>query len=516
MSTRMNYPRFPGNAGKFLRVNSTETDVEYSSAVPGTGVQSVTDDGNGFVFVDNTDPVNPVVGFDYIALALDPLFGHTLTTNLTFITDLANNTTFINILTSNATFINKIITNFSGLISVATDGVTIDGDGTALDPITLLKVFTDGTTIIGDGTALSPLIVIGGGTGGNFQVDQTPDNGTYAPITGAVDGVNTQYTVSLGVYVTGKLQVYLNGLIQLQGAVDDWQEVSPALGTFEFNTAPLTGDIITVVYNATGGSGSAGDVVQKTITQVAHGFSQDDVVRSSGVNGEYTLSQADVPTNADVVGIITSIVDADHFIISTEGFITMNALPGGAVAGDDLWLSDLVAGTLTLTEPTTGTTVSKPLAQVIDASTKLVYWHNYRGQENQTVPAGTTVYTNGSTTKNAADASGVQNIAHGLPAIPKKVTLTCTCTDVGTAGAGKSFLARAVYNGTTQSSQSTHIDSTGGLSDNTFTLGITGSTGVPGGQTGVITFDATNIIITWTKTGSPIGTYILVWEAETQ
>ena len=31
---------------------------------------------------------------------------------------------------------------------------------------------------------------------------------------------------------------------------------------------------------------------------------------------------------------------------------------------------------------------------------------------------------------------------------------------------------------------------------------------------GVITFDATNIIITWTKTGTPTGVYQLLWQAE--
>ena len=33
-------------------------------------------------------------------------------------------------------------------------------------------------------------------------------------------------------------------------------------------------------------------------------------------------------------------------------------------------------------------------------------------------------------------------------------------------------------------------------------------------QDGVVTFDDTNIIIDWTKTNSPTGTYTLLWEAE--
>lgn len=83
---------------------------------------------------------------------------------------------------------------------------------------------------------------------GAVQIDQTPDNGTYGLLAGAVNGVNTLFTVSLAQYGTGKLQVYRNGVLQLQGAADDWQQTAPGSGTFTFNTAPLTGDVITVVY----------------------------------------------------------------------------------------------------------------------------------------------------------------------------------------------------------------------------------------------------------------------------
>jgi len=50
------------------------------------------------------------------------------------------------------------------------------------------------------------------------------------------------------------------------------------------------------------------------------------------------------------------------------------------------------------------------------------------------------------------------------------------------------------------------------LTTPTFTLN-TAASGVDTTQVGVVTFDATNIIITWTKTGSPTGSYLLLWEA---
>jgi len=96
------------------------------------------------------------------------------------------------------------------------------------------------------------------GTGGGGSVDlktnQTPDNGTYSLLSGTVNGVNKIFTVSNGIYYTGTLTVYRNGLLQLQGSSDDWIELSPASGTFEFVTAPETGDIITVQYQISGGT----------------------------------------------------------------------------------------------------------------------------------------------------------------------------------------------------------------------------------------------------------------------
>lgn len=124
--------------------------------------------------------------------------------------------------------------------------------------------------------------------------------------------------------------------------------------------------------------------LKKTITQTAHGFTVDQVVHSSGTDGEFSLAQADVVANAEVSGIVTQVIDADTFVLTIRGFMIL-ATPIG-VAGDTLFLDDLVAGGLTITEPTTGTTVSKPLAEVIDASTGLIILKDYRGQENQSIP----------------------------------------------------------------------------------------------------------------------------------
>lgn len=118
------------------------------------------------------------------------------------------------------------------------------------------------------------------------------------------------------------------------------------------------------------------------------------------------------------------------------------------------------------------------------------------------------LFTNGTTSKNLADASTTQNIAHGLGKIPKKVRLVFHRTD------GTGF-ATVAYNGTTKSvvgyviSNAAYRDMAG---TDIILYEVSNNTQF---QTGVITFDATNIIITWTKTNSPTGTYGILWEAET-
>jgi len=101
------------------------------------------------------------------------------------------------------------------------------------------------TDVYGHITAGS--IVTSGGV--SFQVDQSGGTSdTYGILTGAVDGSNKEYTVSLGSYVVGSLSVYLNGQLQTQGSSEDWVETTPTSGTFTFDVAPLTGDEITAVY----------------------------------------------------------------------------------------------------------------------------------------------------------------------------------------------------------------------------------------------------------------------------
>ena len=116
---------------------------------------------------------------------------------------------------------------------------------------------------------------------------------------------------------------------------------------------------------------------------------------------------------------------------------------------------------------------------------------------------------NGTTTRDMATASGTQNIAHGLGVIPKKVHLT----GIQTAN-NFSFISHGSYNGTTNSCVWGMMSTGAAQNGNSDSYGIyfrdSGGT-----QSGVITFDATNITITWTRESIPTAELHILWEAET-
>lgn len=144
------------------------------------------------------------------------------------------------------------------------------------------------------------------------------------------------------------------------------------------------------------GEGVATATIQ-SINQVGHGFVVGDVVRPTVVDNVFALAQADTAFNAEVIGIVTAVIDADNFEITTQGEITVGvpALPAATV----LFLDPAVPGALTVTEPTTAGEISKPLL-IIEANGARAKFFNFRGnivegpavvQNFQTYASGTNV-----------------------------------------------------------------------------------------------------------------------------
>lgn len=124
-----------------------------------------------------------------------------------------------------------------------------------------------------------------------------------------------------------------------------------------------------------GAPGTAASNVNSTtqvVTQAAHSFSVGQVLRFAG--SSYALAKADNAADAEVVGVVATVNDANSFVLMMEGHLVgMSGLTPGAV----YFLSPTTAGAITTTEPTAVGQVSKPV--LIADSTTSGYFHNYRG-----------------------------------------------------------------------------------------------------------------------------------------
>lgn len=214
---------------------------------------------------------------------------------------------------------------------------------------------------------------------------------------------------------------------------------------------------------------------------------------SSAGSDTYAVTLSPVPA-AYVNGLVVRF-KAD---VANTGAATLNVNGLGAIS--------IVKGLSTAL--ITGDIVANQIVEVVYNSTGPVF---QMVSTPSTTVSFSGVFANGTTTKNSADASGAQNIAHGLGKIPKYVRIKMggALNVITTPLFG---VAESTYNGTTQSSQSGYRASGTFNYDSNFRLNL--DTNANEWTEGVITTDATNIIITWTKTGSPTGTYQLLWEAE--
>ena len=120
-----------------------------------------------------------------------------------------------------------------------------------------------------------------------------------------------------------------------------------------------------------------------SVTHTSHGFDSGDLgkpMRSSGVNGRFVVAQADSATNAEVVGVLTSVEDVNNYTITSTGIVDVaEAIPDAATAGQVLFVSQTADTVLTTTEPTAVGQVSKPVAVIIEQNAKMLLIH-YRGE----------------------------------------------------------------------------------------------------------------------------------------
>lgn len=136
-----------------------------------------------------------------------------------------------------------------------------------------------------------------------------------------------------------------------------------------------------------GGGGSGLDPMGDTVSQPGNTFSGLEWVRFDGVS--WVLAQANTPTNAEAIGVVTQIVSpGDSFKVKQIGQLkNMSSLNVACpylplVPGRVYFLSETNGGEITLAEPTDTDTVSRPCLFSTGTDSCFIYPH--RGLINET------------------------------------------------------------------------------------------------------------------------------------
>lgn len=245
--------------------------------------------------------------------------------------------------------------------------------------------FTDGVHTVSSATQLSVTGATVGGTspnatltisasgtpGGSDTQVQYNNAGSFGGITGATTDGTTLTLVApvLGTPASGVLTNCTGTASGLTaGAVSTISGLISAGSNITITGSGTSGS----PYSIAASGGGSGANLTDAITQTGHGFSVGNVVYLNG--STYTLAKADTAADAEVVGIVSAVADANNFTLLTAGYITGLS---GLTAGTVYFLSPSSAGALTATAPSTVGQISKPL--LIADSTTSGYFNNWRG-----------------------------------------------------------------------------------------------------------------------------------------
>lgn len=179
-------------------------------------------------------------------------------------------------------------------------------------------------------------------------------------------------------------------------------------------------------------SGGSSANVSTPIAQTAHGFSVGNILYLNGTT--YALAEANSTVTAEVVGIVSQVIDVNDFVLTTVGLISgLSGLTPGSV----YWLSDATPGLATITIPATAGNITKPVW--IAATTTTAYIYQERGKiipnpsfvafgfeaatTSVTLIANTGFYTNGTgaityTVPSAAAAGDYYTVVGGTNTTP--------------------------------------------------------------------------------------------------
>jgi hypothetical protein len=110
--------------------------------------------------------------------------------------------------------------------------------------------------------------------------------------------------------------------------------------------------------------------------QMANGFVKGDLLRYDGTT--FIKALADTEANAEVIGMVIHTIDANQFVLLTQGATSVaNQYLSGLTPGAVYYLSDTTPGAFTTVEPTIPGHISKPV--MIAATAQGGWFFNMRG-----------------------------------------------------------------------------------------------------------------------------------------
>jgi len=289
-------------------------------------------------------------------------------------------------------------------------------------------------------------------------------------------------------------------------------------------------------------SGLGAKIIKKAgLFSMGDSTSQFDMTNPSGTTFRYTwdgtgtdplITATSIPINAKLVinGANFAAGNNGTFVVTGSGanyFEVTNA--GGVVEANKTLgagslqntVTDLVTGDILLEQIVSVVydgaymqIVSKtPFTDTIDLTTDVT---GVLPTANGGTGSAIYLFTSGAATYDCS-SSGTLNIAHGLGKVPSIVRISASLASGAAAAIATICIAEAVYNGTTQNSRSTMMQSGSAVNSNygntNALFRLTTDPTYGNYITGVITWDATNIIITWTLTNVLVGTANILMEA---
>ena len=120
--------------------------------------------------------------------------------------------------------------------------------------------------------------------------------------------------------------------------------------------------LITNISN--GGEGA----VSFPVNQTAHGFIVGTILKVASAN-TYAGAKADRLSNSEQVGIVSQVIDANNFILQTNGLATAFT---GLTAGTTYYLDTATAGAFSATIPSVTGQVIKPIGTAVNANTMIL------------------------------------------------------------------------------------------------------------------------------------------------